>query len=119
VAILYKNDHSWIAATGGREWAQIELPKPATVASVMTTRDRSGHYRDRIPEVFEVLVSLDGKEWKSVATRERTGPNRARRLPYFQVDRTAPHRLSLHARQRPCGGRAPGHRRGEAVRRFL
>jgi hypothetical protein len=84
---LYGNDHSWIAATSGREWAQIELPKPATVASVLITRDRTGKYRDRIPEVFEVLVSQDGQRWKSVAKRERTGPNRARRLPYFQVDR--------------------------------
>ena len=63
----YGNDHSWIAATGGREWAQIELPEPATVASVVVTRDRSGQYRDRIPEVFEVLVSTDGEHWQSVA----------------------------------------------------
>lgn len=83
----YGNDHSWIAATSGSEWAQIELPKPATVASVMITRDRSGKYRDRIAEVFEVLVSQDGKQWQSVAKRERTGKNRARRLPYFEVGR--------------------------------
>lgn len=83
----YGNDHSWIAATSGREWAQIELPKPAKVASVLITRDRTGKFRDRIPEVFEVLVSQDGKQWQSVAKRERTGKNRARRLPYFQVDR--------------------------------
>jgi len=84
---LYGNDHSWIAATGGREWAQIELPKPATVASVVVTRDRTGKFGDRIPEVFEVLASADGQQWQPVAKRERTGPNRARRLPYFQVDR--------------------------------
>jgi hypothetical protein len=84
---LYGNDHSWIAATAGREWAQIELPKPATVASVLITRDRSGKYRDRIPEAFEVLVSQDGKQWKSVAKRERTGKSAVRRLPNFQVDR--------------------------------
>jgi len=84
---LYGNDHSWIAATNGREWAQIELPKPATVAGVLITRDRTGKYRDRIPEVFEVLVSQDGRQWQSAAKRERTGKNRARRLPYFQVDR--------------------------------
>lgn len=84
---LYGNDHSWIAATNGREWVQIELPQPAAVASVLVTRDRSGKYRDRIPEVFEVLVSQDGTQWQPVAKRDRTGPNRARRLPYFQVDR--------------------------------
>lgn len=84
---LYGNDHSWIAATGGNAWAQIELPKPAAVAGVLITRDRTGKFRDRIPEVFDVLVSQDGQQWRSVAKRERTGKNRARRLPYFQVDR--------------------------------
>lgn len=84
---LYGNDRSWIAATSDRAWVQIELPKPAAVTSVLITRDRSGKYRDRIPEAFEVSVSPDGKQWRSVAKRERTGPNRARRLPTFQVNR--------------------------------
>ena len=53
----------------------------------MVTRDRTGKYRDRIPEVFEVLVSQDGQQWQSVAKRERTAANRARRLPYLPVDR--------------------------------
>jgi hypothetical protein len=83
----YGNSHSWIAATSGHEWAQIEFAKPATVAAVLITRDREGKYRDRIPEVFEVLVSQDGRQWQSVAKRDRTGPNRVRRLPYLQVDR--------------------------------
>ncbi len=83
----YGNDYSWIAATGGTEWVQIELPQPAAVAGVLITRDRNGKYRDRIAEVFEVLVSPDGQQWQSVAKRERTGPNRVRRLPYFDVGR--------------------------------
>jgi hydrazine synthase alpha subunit-like protein/F5/8 type C domain-containing protein len=84
---LYGNDHSWIAATRGQEWVQIELPQPAAVTRVMVTRDRTGKYRDRIPEEFEVLVSQDGEQWQTVAQRERTGNGRSRRLPYFQVDR--------------------------------
>jgi len=84
---LYGNDHSWIAATSGAEWVQIELPQPADVACVMITRDRSGKYRDRTAAVFEVLVSQDGQQWQSVAKRDRTGANRARRLPYLAVDR--------------------------------
>jgi hypothetical protein len=84
---LYGNDHSWIAATSGREWVQIELSQPAGVARVLVTRDRSGKYRDRIPEVFEVLVSQDGRQWQSVARRDRTAAHRARRLPYLAVDR--------------------------------
>lgn len=84
---LYGNDHSWIAASRGREWVQIELPQPADVARVMVMRDRTGKYRDRIPEVFDVLVSQDGEQWQTVAKRERRGNGRSPRLPYFQVDR--------------------------------
>jgi len=84
---LYGNDHSWIAAARDSQWVQIEFPKPARVACVVVTRDRTGKYRDRIPTAFEVLVSQDGQQWQSIAKRERTGPNRARRLPHFQVDR--------------------------------
>ncbi|MDY0165221.1 MAG: discoidin domain-containing protein, partial [Thermoguttaceae bacterium] len=83
----YGNDHSWIAASRESEWAQIELPEPAAVARVVITRDRTGKYRDRIPEVFEVLVSQDGQQWQTVARRDRTAANRARRLPYMPVDR--------------------------------
>ncbi|MFV1967287.1 MAG: discoidin domain-containing protein, partial [Pirellulaceae bacterium] len=84
---LYGNDHSWIAASRDSEWVQIELPEPASVARVIVTRDRTGKYRDRIPEVFEVLVSQDGRQWQPVAQRDRTVANRARRLPYLPVDR--------------------------------
>jgi hypothetical protein len=84
---LYGNDHSWIAATSGPEWVQIEWPKPVVVSRVEITRDRKMAYQDRIPEVFEILVSQDGKQWESVAKRERTGPNRVRRIPFFQVNR--------------------------------
>jgi hypothetical protein len=83
----YGNDYSWIAASRDRQWAQIELPQPATVSCVVVTRDRTGKYSDRIPEVFEVLVSQDGSQWQPVARRDRTAANRTRRLPYLPVDR--------------------------------
>ena len=68
---LYGNDHSWIAAGRTDEWAQIELPRSARIARVVFSRDRRGRYRDRVPEAFEVQVSLDGAAWKTVA---RAGP---------------------------------------------
>ncbi len=67
----YGNDHSWIAAGTTGEWAQIELARPATVAKVVFSRDRQGRYRDRMPERFEIQVSVDGAAWKTVA---RFGP---------------------------------------------
>ncbi len=81
----YGNDHSWIAATAGQEWAQIELPKPAQVAKVVFSRDRKGRYTDRVPVAFEVLVSQDGREWKSVG-KHVARVARPSRFPGLPVD---------------------------------
>jgi hypothetical protein len=82
----YGNDRSWIAAGTGREWAQIELPRPARIAKVVLSRDRRREFADRVPVRFEVQLSPDGKAWKTVkrvetvaaavATRRRMGPSR-------------------------------------------
>ncbi len=63
---LYGNSHSWIAAGASGEWAQIELPAPALVERLVFSRDREGRYRDRLPARFEIQVSLDGRQWKTV-----------------------------------------------------
>jgi hypothetical protein len=70
----YGNDHSWIAATTGREWAQIELPAAAEVAKIVLSRDRNGHYTDRMPAEFEVQLSSDGRRWTTVAHVKTPGP---------------------------------------------
>ena len=62
----YGNDHSWISKDKSNEWAQIELPKPARIDRVVFSRDRKGHYKDRVPISFGVQVSLDGKQWRTV-----------------------------------------------------
>ncbi|MFV2069498.1 MAG: hypothetical protein ACC645_21240, partial [Pirellulales bacterium] len=62
----YGNQYSWIAATTGTEWAQIELPKGATVSKVVFSRDRTGRYADRVPIKFDLLLSLDGAKWQKV-----------------------------------------------------
>ena len=63
----YGNDHSWIAATTGREWAQIELFRAAELSKVVLSRDREGQYSDRMPAEIEVQLSSDGQQWKTVA----------------------------------------------------
>ena len=62
----YGNDHSWIAAGTGVEWAQIQLAKVTKVAKVVFSRDRNREYADRVPIAFEIRVSLDGKQWTTV-----------------------------------------------------
>jgi len=64
---LYGNDHSWIAAGTRNEWAQIELPRPVSVARVVFSRDREGHYDDRLPALIEIRTSVDGTNWNTVA----------------------------------------------------
>ena len=76
---LYGNSHSWIAAGKSAEWAQIELPRAVKVSKVIFSRDRKGRYRDRMPLHFDVMVSLDGKRWKTVRSVKAAGPRPARR----------------------------------------
>jgi hypothetical protein len=67
----YGNDHSWIAASAGEEWVEIELPAPTPLARVVLSRDRDGQFADR--QVLEAAVSLstDGQSWQTVATLKR------------------------------------------------
>ncbi|MGQ9589778.1 MAG: HzsA-related protein [Planctomycetota bacterium] len=64
---VYGNSHSWIAAGTRGEWAEIQLPEPALVSSVVFTRDREGVFADRTPRRVEVRVSRDGERWTTVA----------------------------------------------------
>jgi hypothetical protein len=68
---LYGNDHSWIAATAGEEWAQIELPALARVARVVLSRDRKGQFADRQILEAEVRLSADGQTWQTAGTLTR------------------------------------------------
>ncbi len=76
----YGNGQSWIAAGTANEWAQIELSAPAEVGKVVFSRDRQGQFRDRTPIQFEVLLSMDGKNWttaRSVSGRAAGAPRGA------------------------------------------
>ncbi len=78
---LYGNDHSWIAAGTGEEWAQIELPEAAQVSRVVISRDRNGQYFDRQVLEAEVRLSMDGRTWQTAATVSRTASQLRRGLP--------------------------------------
>lgn len=62
----YGNAYSWIPATAKGEWAQIELPAPATIDRVVISRDRNRQYGDRVPVEFEIRLSADGEQWRTV-----------------------------------------------------
>lgn len=93
----YGNSNSWIAATPGEAWAQIELPEAADVARVIISRDREGLFNDRIPIQAHVLLSMNGTDWqKAGALDEALGSLVPRRrnplcqfdlIPYMRADR--------------------------------
>jgi cytochrome c553 len=75
---LLGNEHSWISRERGSGWAQVELPQPARVSRVVWSRDgtEKPRYNDRLPSAYRIEASQDGKEWKTLLSREpdpRTG----------------------------------------------
>jgi len=66
----YGNSHSWISNEPGKGWVQLELPEPREIERVAWSRDRSPtpRYSDRLATRYEVAVSLDGQDWKQVAS---------------------------------------------------
>jgi cell division protein FtsB/cytochrome c553 len=68
----FGNDWSWISATPGTGWAQIQLPKPALIQRVVWSRDGGAipRFDDRLPSAYRIEVSLDGKDWKTVSTEK-------------------------------------------------
>jgi hypothetical protein len=68
---LYGNSHSWIAATDGEEWVEIELPAPAIIANVVLSRDRDAQFTDRQILGAEVLLSTDGQSWNKAGSLSR------------------------------------------------
>ena len=73
----YGNAHSWIPAVN-TGWAQIELPRAMAIDRVVLSRDRGGKLTRRVPVSFDILVSMDGKEWKTVKKVRPTSAKRDR-----------------------------------------
>lgn len=61
------NDHSWIAGSASKEWAEIQLHAPASIARIAFSRDRTGKFTDRQAREVEVRLSADGAAWTTVA----------------------------------------------------
>lgn len=64
----YGNERSWIAAQPSGGWVQIELPSERQVERVVWGRDRNGRFVDRLATEYRIEGSLDGKQWKLLAS---------------------------------------------------
>ena len=65
----YGNARSWISNRIGGGWVQLEFPGVEEVNRVVWSRDRSPRprYSDRVATAYDIAVSLDGREWKTVS----------------------------------------------------
>jgi hypothetical protein len=61
------NSRSWISNEPGKGWVVIELPCAETINRVVWGRDRRHQFKDRLANDYRVEVSVDGKNWTSVA----------------------------------------------------
>ena len=67
---LYGNPKSWISNEKGKGWVQLEFPEVARINRIVWGRDRDGKLKDRLPIIYEIEISLDGTQWKRVASSE-------------------------------------------------
>ena len=92
---IYGNSKSWISDQLAEGWAQIELPRQATISRIVWGRDREQRYRDRTAMSYKIEISLDGKTWASVAGSWDRG--KAASVP-AELTRLVSERDSLQAR---------------------
>ena len=85
------NSRSWISNERGKGWAQVELPKAATIDRVVWGRDREQKYADRLASDYRIEVSTDGEKWTAVAGSWD-------RLPFGQAPPAPPDELRQVAR---------------------
>jgi len=68
------NNWSWISNEAGRGWVQLELTEAATVERIEWSRDRAGHFNDRLAVDYLIELSVDGKSWATVAGSQDREP---------------------------------------------
>src|SRR5260221_4657425 len=66
----YGNSQSWISATPGSGWVQIELKEPAEIERIVWGRDRNGAYADRLATKYKIEVAVEEGKWRLVARSE-------------------------------------------------
>ena len=72
----FGNEFSWISASKGTSWAQIELPRLYSVNRMVWSRDGSEipRFDDRLPVAYRIELSLDGKQWQTASTEAGRAP---------------------------------------------
>ena len=66
----YGNSRSWISNERGKGWVQLEFSQPHAIDRVVWSRDRAvpPRFADRVAKEYVIEVSLDGQNWRTVAS---------------------------------------------------
>ncbi len=96
----YGNDRSWMSHQAGRGWITLELPTALPLSRIRWSRDRLGHFDDRLPTAYTLQagLTLDSLETlasqpplrpaiQALANTDRFPPTTAKRLR-FTITRT-------------------------------
>jgi len=89
------NSFSWISSEKGRGWVQLEFPQVETIDRIEWARDGEGKFKDRLPVNYQIDVSLDAKNWTTVASSSDRAPQGT---PFSEIQtlvRNAPARSDI------------------------
>ena len=78
----YGNSWSWISNEFGGGWVQLEFPQVESIDRIEWARDREEKFKDRLPIRYHIDISLDGKQWVTVASHYDRQPMGT---PYDQI----------------------------------
>ncbi|MDB4731782.1 DUF1553 domain-containing protein [bacterium] len=70
----FGNPHSWISNEPGAGWVQIEFAEIHKIDRIEWARDRDGRFGDRVAIEYQISSSLDGTDWKVIASDENRQP---------------------------------------------
>jgi hypothetical protein len=68
------NGRSWIAATPGAGWVQLELSEAAVIERIVWGRDREEKFTDRTPTEYVIELAEEPGAWRVVASSADRAP---------------------------------------------
>ncbi len=83
------NNYSWISNEKGHGWVQLEFSQIARIGRIEWARDREGKFKDRLPVDYEIETSLDGVNWKTVASSADRAPQGTPAVAFQSLTRNA------------------------------
>ncbi len=84
------NHRSWISDSRGKGWIILEFSSPQTIERIVWSRDRLEQFRDRLATQYSFAVSMDKKNWQTIADSESREPFSENANPLDFIKKLAP-----------------------------